>query len=414
MTRSRSSSRLAIAASAVVAAALIAAGCAQQRDYVFVANPPDATIRINGVERGKGRVEATLAFSSPSQAYGVVASRPGFDDARLSVINFTPQGDVRLDLKPRVKPITVNVEPADGMVLLDGAPISSGRVTSLRYEMPFAIDAAGKEVAHVLRAERAGYAPIEMPANFTEDRSQYVLRLQPLRKDFVVTTTPPGAHVTFDGVDAGESPTTVRGQQFPYDPRKEAFLPHTIVATKAGYPPTHLDIAWDDGKADYTLPLGIFSKRVRLETDPADAALKVDGKELTREADGSRALSLSFPPINDAGALKSYPVEATLTRDGELWRPASGQLGWDDGQTNYTVKLEEILERTVAAKAVEYRVKDGRWSPTLVESSTQAFKDTTDGPLGLAKRITDLPAGSSIGSFAISPDGKRVVYSTLR
>lgn len=396
---------------AILLAAL--AGCAEQRTYTFVSTPKDAKILVDGVERGIGRVEATLPYSSPTQTHIVTASRFGFEDARSTLLVTTPQGIVPLDLRPRTKPISINVEPADAIITLDGKPISDGRVTAMRYDLPFGIDAAGREVGHTLRAERQGFLPIEVPLAFTEDRAQYTLRMPPVRKDLTINTQPAGATLTLDGTDIGTSPAVLRGQPWAYDSRREVFVPRVLVASKPGYPPTRFEIGWDDAKPEYTIPLSIYNKRVHVAVEPTDAIVKIDGREADKDADGAFVASLSFPPVNDGGTLKDYPIEATLTRDGEIWKPAVGRIGWDDGQTNYTIQLEEILIRSVAARAIEYRSNNGKWSPVLVEGNTAAWKDTTDGPLGTATRVTDLPAGSSITSFSISPDGKRLVYALV-
>ena len=100
-------------------------------------------------------------------------------------------------------------------------------------------------------------------------------------------------------------------------------------------------------------------------------------------------------------------------RDGEIWQPATSTIGWDEGKAAYTIKLDEILSRKVQARAIEYRAKDGKWSPMVVEATTAALKDVTDGPLGTASRVSDMPAGSNIASFCISPDGKLIAYALV-
>jgi hypothetical protein len=316
-------------------------------------------------------------------------------------------------MRPKLKPITINVEPTAANVTIDGAPIFDGRTAAVRHDLPFKLDERGQPAMRTLRAERPGFASAEMRFNFNDDRSQYTLKLGALKKDLLITTSPAGARLTLDRADVGESPVTLKGQEFGYDPRTETFIPRTLVATKPGYPPARLDIAWDDGKPEYVLPLPVFSKRVRIETDPAEALVKLDGKPIPPDADGARSLSLEFPPLNEAGALREYPLEASLEREGELWQPATSTLAWDEGRSVYTVKLEEILTRRVPARAIEYRAKDGKWSSAIVEAMTSSLKDTTDGPLGTARRVSDLPVGSNIASFAVSPDGKLVTYALV-
>ena len=396
-----------------LAGAAALAGCAEQRQFTIVTAPRDAIIRINGDERGKGEVKTSLGFSSPGQSYRLTATRTGFEESIVPVTLATPQGMLKIDLRPKVKPITVNVEPAEATITLDGAPLVDGRVAAVRYDLPFKLDDRGQPASRTLRAERAGFASTEMRINFNDDRAQYTLKLGPMKKDLTISTSPAGARLTLDRADVGDSPATLRQQAFAYDARSESYIPRSLVATKAGYPPARLDIAWDDGKSEYVLPMPYFQKRVRIETEPAEVAVKLDGKLLPRDADGARSLPMEFPPLNDAGALKEYTVEASFDRDGELWQPATSTIGWDDGKATYTIKLDEILARKVPARAIEYRTKDGKWTPAIVEATTAALKDITDGPLGTAKRVSDLPAGSNIASFCISPDGKLIAYALV-
>lgn len=393
------------------AAALV--GCAERRQFTIVTTPRDAVIRINGQERGRGEVRATLGFSSPQQTYRITAVRTGFEDANVPVSLGTPQGLLRVDMRPRVKPITINVEPTEAIISLDGAPLSPTRQNAFRYDLPFKLDERGQPATRTLRAERPGFASAETRISFNDNVAQYTLRLGPLKKDLLITTVPAGAHITLDRGDVGESPVTLRQQSFQYDPKTESFVTRRIIATKPGYPPAPLDIAWDDGKTEYFLQMPVYQKRVKIETDPPDVAVKLDGKLLPREADGARSIALEFPPLNEAGVLKEYTLEASLEHEGELWQPASSMLGWDEGQTQYVIKLEEILTRKVPARAIDYRVKDGKWTPAVVEATTAAMKDVTDGPLGVAKRVSDLPAGSNIQSFCLSPDGKLIAYALV-
>ena len=394
-------------------ATTLATGCAEQRQFTIVPNPRDALIKINGDERPKNEKSVSLGFSNPQQTINITASRAGFDDATVPVSLATPQGLVRIELRPKLKPITINVEPTEATITIDGAPVIDGRVSAVRYDLPYKIDDKGAPATRTLRAERPGFASVETRLKWTDTQSQYVLKLGALKKDLVITTTPSGARLTLDRADIGESPATLKNQSFAYDPKTETFIARTLFATKPGYPPAKLDIAWDDGKSDYAMPMPIFQKKVQIITDPAETAIKLDGKPLPRDPDGNRTIPMEFPPLNDAGALKEYAVDASLEREGELWQPASSTIGWDEGKTTYTIKLEEILTRKVPAKAIEYRVKDGKWSPVIVEATTAALKDVTDGPLGTATRVSDLPAGSNIASFSISPDGKLIAYALV-
>lgn len=391
----------------------LASGCATQRQYTITTTPRDAAIRVNGTERARGMLKFNLAYSSPQQTHSVVVAREGFEDLMLPLNVNTPDGALNVALKPRTRAVTINVEPADASLFMDGKPITDAPVTSLRHEFPFQLNEALRPVTHTIRAERKGYARVEVPFSFDDPRSQITLTLGKLQKDLLVSTTPGGARVSLDGIDAGTSPVTMKEIPFGYDPQNEAFIPRSLVASRPGYPPTQMDISWDNGKSEYTIALKPYAKTVRIETEPADATVLLDGKPMNVGPDGARSATLDFTPLDDAGTLPQYTLEATVTHENEIWKPLTTKIGWDDGQPAYTLTLEEILERKVSSRAIEYRSTDGKWTPILVDSDTTARKDLTDGPLGSATRVTDLPVGTNLSHFAISPDGKLIVYSVI-
>ncbi len=398
---------------ATLLCALSIVGCAKQREYALATTPRDANIRVNGQPRAQGQLKFSLSYSSPQQTHSVSVSREGFEDLVIPLNLNSPQGALNVALKPRMRGVTINVEPAEANLFVDNKPITDGPVISLHYEFPYQLNEALRPATHTLRAERKGYAKVETTFSFDDPRTQINLTLGKLEKDLLINTTPSGAKITLDGIDAGTSPATLKGIPFTYDPQSESFAPRQVIATRAGYPPTQIDISWDNGKSEYAIPLKTFSKTVSIQTEPADATVTLEGKPLKPGPDGTRTATLNFAPLDDAGTLPQYAVDANVTHENELWKPLATKLGWDDGQSQYTLTLEEILDRKVSARAVEYRVSDGKWMPVLVDSNTNAWKDLTDGPLGTATRVTDLPTGSNLSHFSISPDGKLIVYSLI-
>lgn len=393
--------------------ATLLVGCAQQRQYTVNTTPSDAAIILNGAERARGFYKFKLSFDSPQTTYSMLVSRPGFEDSLLPLNLNAPSGVMNVALKPKTRSITINVEPADANLFFDNKPITDQPVITHRHEFPFQLDSALRSVPHTIRAAREGYAPVETAITFEDPRSAVNLTLGTLQKDLIINTTPPGAIITLDGIEAGTSPVTMKDIPFLYDAEKESFVPRMLVATRLGYPPTQMDVSWDDGKTEYALNLKQFAKTVQILTEPADAKLIMEGRELRPDAAGVRSATLEFPPIDDQGNLKTYTLQATVEHPNEIWTPASATIGWDEGQTQYVVTVDEVLVRQVSARAVEYRASNGKWTPVLVESKTTGWKDLTDGPLGSAERVTDLPAGTSLAHFAISPDGKLIVYSLV-
>ncbi|MFT3787240.1 MAG: hypothetical protein QM770_13900 [Tepidisphaeraceae bacterium] len=394
----------------------LAVGCGTTREYTFVTTPPDAALQLNGKDvtaTANGR-PSRLTFTSEGQTFTVTATRYGFEDMQRIIGSDTPPGEVRFDLKPQSKPVTVLVEPIAANITLDGQRLSNGLVDSMTFNLPFALDSGGQPTPHRLRAERKGFAPVEGTINWNDPTSRYVLKLEPLRKDITINTEPAATNITLDGVDLGPSPVTLKAQPFTYDTVADKFVPRKLVATCAGYAPTESVIDWDEGQSSYAVKLDNLRKTVSLLIDPPDSTVKLDGKPVLPDAKGDRRATLTFVPVDDSGTLPTLKVDVSLSRPGEIWTPHAFNLGWDEGKPQYSVKLQEVLTRVVPIASVTPALgTDGAWKMSTKRGDTTGVKSVIDGKQGKPTRVTDLPAGSSIGSFAISPDGSMIVYSLL-
>jgi hypothetical protein len=401
-----------LAVTSLLLAALV--GCGQSRSYTFVTDPADAEVRLNGEVVARRDRPRTVTFASPQQTYSLVASRFGYEDASRALTQNDPSGEVRLALVPRNKSITLMVEPVAAEVLLDGKPISSGPVESMTFDLPFTLGPDGESQPRRIRAIRKGFTPVDGQINFTDPTGKYVLRLEPLKKPLRITTTPAGATIAIDGVAVGTSPLELPATTFEYDVAKEQFVAKKLTATRAGYAPTDATLSWDDGKQAYDVPLDPLKKQITIITDPPEAVVKLDGVELKPNAAGDRVVNRTFVPLDDAGTLPTIKVDATLSRPGEIWKPLTATIAWDEGKPSYHYKLEEILTRVVPTKFAAMSLDaQNVWKFTAQSRETAGVKDTADGDLGTAKRITDLPAGSNIDSYAISPDGRFIVCALL-
>ena len=167
--------------------------------------PRSRSTASNAARAGLSRRSAS---PRPSRSTASTPRAFGFEDFNLAVLMTTPEGELRMDMKPRLKPITINVEPADAQLFLDGRPISEAASHRCATNCPSSSTPRRRPAQQTLRAERPSASPpVEIPINFTDDQSQYMLRLDPLKKDLVIATNPPGAALTLDGADIGARPS---------------------------------------------------------------------------------------------------------------------------------------------------------------------------------------------------------------
>jgi hypothetical protein len=400
---------------------LVAAGCAQSRTVVISTRPPDALIRVGGVDRGRGRVVQKFEFNSPGQVHQVVASRPGYqDEEALVTIDTPPEPVLTLTLRPLTKRVTINVSPVPAYVSIDGKPVSPDLVSLVAPDVPFTLDARGLWLPHTVSAERKGWQTAARQITWNERGSiQVDLKLEPLKKDLNVTTNPAGAQIFLDGQTLGASPIHFSGYAFPVDPDSGQFIPHRLRVTMPGYDDVDQQIGWDDGKTDYSVDLTAKSKSIRVVTAPPGATVKINGQELQHDATGASVLSrLEFPPVDDAGNLKKYTATVSKAPGGDqVWETKQVEIGWDAGRKDYKVELKEVLTRQVPLVRWRPRRAGGGWKMAAETVQTTGLKETGEGQprRGAAApfRVMRAPQEWSIDSFAVSPDGSQLAVALV-
>ncbi len=394
---------------------LVLVGCATSRTVTISTVPPDATLRIDDRERGRGPLTETFTFPGDTQAHRVVARREGYKDQAQTITRSTGESMV-IELKPQARRVTFSLRPMPAIVRLDGKPLSATPEREVAADVEFRIDAAGKWGTRKVTVEREGFKPFEQTLNYEDRESLYVIDLQAMRKDLQVTTTPAGAEVYLNDKLLGTTPLEKKDIPFPVDPETDDYAPQKLRIEKPGYQTVAADISWEDGKINYPFALEPQKKTVRIVTDPPGATVSIGGVEVKPDSNGVHAVELRFGPVNDKGELPLYTgtVKKAKTADSE-WEDATFTVAWDGGVADYPpIKLKEILVRKVPLLRVKIAGGNGGWAVSPERLTTQALKDVTDGPeRNAAVQITHQPKGAMIDTLAVSPDGSRILFTTL-
>ena len=400
---------------ALLCLSLVLVGCATTRTVTITARPPDALLKINGVDRGRGPVTETFTFNSDADVHRVQASRLGFKDQTVTLARSFDKNSLLIELRPQTKRLSFSVSPVPGTIYVDGKPLAPDPVVTTSTELEFTVDARNNWIPHTVRVERAGFVPTELVVNYTDRDSSYALALEPMRKTLNIATNPPGAQVFLDGESVGNSPLVVSNRAFSFDVERNRFVPQTVKAVKPGFDPVELSIDWDDGRTDYVVDLSPKSKTVRIVTDPPGGIVRIDGKALPRdEQTGVTTARLIFPPVNEQGELQTYLATIVRKTEASEWYPANLTIGWDGGQTDYTVPLKEVLTAPVPHLRPKLTRADDGWQmrPDLAESVS--FKDVSEATSRQPPvQVTQLPRGTQVDTLTLSPDGARLLFVIL-
>lgn len=393
---------------------MLAAGCAPTRTMTITANPSDAILKIDDVDRGPSPITQMFTFEQPNTVHRVTASRAGYRD-KLEVVTLDPPVyDLVLNLQPETRRINVRVEPAAAIIKLDGKPLSPDPVTVLSAEVELGVDARNLAIQHTLSAERDNFQPARRVISRLDQDLAYVLKLEPMKKMISINTEPGGAEIFLDQTRLGVSPLTGVMVDLPVDLETNEFEPRKLRARKAGYEAGEVALSWDEGRTDYRIDLGVKSKEARLFIDPPDATVKIDGTEIPNDASGILVHKFSFTPTNERGDLKTYEVSISKKKDDSEWEPQHFILGWDDGRIEYRTALKEILTTGVKLLSPVFQRDNEGWKIISELADTIATKDSAE-PIGRprAKQITQFPKGTQLGSLALAPDGSKIAYTVL-
>ncbi|MGD1277637.1 MAG: hypothetical protein ABR964_10490 [Tepidisphaeraceae bacterium] len=394
---------------------VLLAACSTTRVVTISVRPPDAVLSVDGMPRGTGSLTEKFPFRHREDVYRITASRSGYKEQTIVLTRDNPSTNYEIELKPLTKRLSFSVLPVPAFVGIDGVPVSADPVSTVARELEFTKDAQEQWTKHTITASRPGFEPVEITVTWTDATSDYILQLQPMRKDVSITTTPPGATVAVDGEVIGVSPVVDKGRAFAYDTDANRFIARKIRLSKPGYDAVETSISWDDGKTDYHIDLPPKKKTVHIATDPAGAVVTIDSKVLPPGDGGIATAELTFAPLNERGDLPSYAATVTKKTAGTEWVPATLNIAWDDGKTDYSITLKEVKTRPVAALNVSLdRDSDGVWQALPRITQTLGSKDISEGPgREPPARLYVAPRGTTLGSLAISPSGATILFTLL-
>lgn len=391
---------------------LAAAGCAQTKIIAITTIPTDATIRVDGVEMGRSPLNHAFVFENAEQTHAVLISRLGYKDHRIDLTRDYDRPTLQVQLKPLTRQVLFTVAPVPAIITIDGKPATTQPVRLHAAELEFTADDRGVWTSHLVTADHPGYGRAEAFVNWADKDAIYPLALKPMRKDLVITTTPPGVTVAIDGEVIGKTPAKASGRVFAFDTAAGQWIPLKVRLSKNGYDPVERPINWDSGRSEYHFTLPPRSKSVRIATDPPGGQVVIDGRELPRDAQGvSRAL-LEFEPIDEAGNLKSYKAAITRKSAESEWYPAELAIAWDDGRDEYAVPLKEILTRDVELTSPTLQRAGKAWEIVAKTTMTLAMKGVQENGRGAATAI-GLPKDVVPDAIAVSPDGKKLLVVSL-
>jgi hypothetical protein len=391
-------------------------GCATTRTVTISTKPEDAVVKVNGVvvrEQGSTPVSHQLVFGSAAEPYRITASRTGYKESTVQLTREDRQTSVLIELQPLTRQIHFDVRPAPAILRINGQQVTPEPVSVLSRVLEFTVDAKNNWTSYTVTAERPGFQPARVNVTWLDSSPYYTLTLEPMRKDLNINSEPPGATVYLDGDLIGTTPLFDPQRAFTANLETNELEPRLIRLEKPGYDPVEMEIGWDDGRSQYAANLGVKQKLVRITTDPPDAQVQLEGVEPQRRG-ATTSYNLAFPPINEAGELRIYRGRAVVPPGEREWYPAEFEIAYDDGtRTDYHIELREILTRPVLQTIAAMQRGEAGWECVPKQVETLAMKQTAEPDGRRPVLLARAPAGTSIGSIVVAPNGSRILFSAL-
>lgn len=236
---------------------------------------PEAEVYLDGALRGRTPLED---LELPGGEYQLTLRAPRYQtyEARLQIEGRGALQNLEMNLEPGWAPVSVRSQPPGASILIDG--VESG-VTPQTVEV-----GAG---AHEIALSLAGYASWQDRLNVTANQAIALpeVKLEPARGTLRLSSRPSGAAVSLDGSFRGNTPLDLR-----LDPART----HRVQVSAPGHRTLErsLSVAADSSET-LSVALDPVLGTVRLEVEPADARVTIDGEPV---AAGTRELRLITRP----------------------------------------------------------------------------------------------------------------------
>ena len=272
--------------------------------------PEDASILLNGVEVGRGSHTGRYL---PGRQLAFVARRDGYRDGPLGMEVGVGTGRTYTIILERIlRPIEVRVTPADAEIHLDGRSVGKG---GFRGEFP-----QGAELAFVFRKD--GWEEQRLAVAVTPDgQTLHEVSLSELLQGVQVVATPQDAGIYLSGEKVGEG--SYSGS---FKPGEKL----SVRVEKDGYEPQTLQVAVGKTVRTYRVTLQKKLYRLKLATEPEDAAILLGGRAVgngTFEGRYEEGRELSFIVQKEQWEAQTFNVR--VSRD-----PVQA----------YTVRLQKAME----------------------------------------------------------------------
>lgn len=239
--------------------------------FVVVSEPGDCDVYLDGKLLGRtdsGRLTLELDPQITDVRW-LELRKPGYEPTQRALSAYLGLSSMRIRLRRRPFEALVSSIPTGAEIWIDN---------QLRGFSPLVVKCMPEDDTPIrVLAKRAGYDPVETelrpPDSETTARLDLTLRALPPR--LIVTTDPPGADVCIDGRPVGVSPATVTLD----DAARGGSI--TVRATLDKHEPAERLVEIPKGAGPdlaAELKLGPAATALRIETEPADAEVRINGE----------------------------------------------------------------------------------------------------------------------------------------
>ena len=257
----------------------VTAGGSTTADFVLVpvpttgslmvtSTPAGAAVSIDGVDSGK---MTPFTFNNLVPGDHVInVSLAGYTPASTTVTivaGESASADFQLTQIPQTGSISVTSTPAGAGIALDGN--DTGEVT------PFTLDPVTSG-DHTVTVNLAGYSPssktVTVSTGMMTNADFQLVPVPPQTGSISVTSSPPGAEISLDGVTTGKNTPATLDSVAPGD--------HTVAVGLAGYNPASKTVTVSAGSSsdvDFVLNQIPLNGSIAVSSVPSGAAIELDG-----------------------------------------------------------------------------------------------------------------------------------------